>query len=131
MTERRNGLLLAEVEELRALLEQSERARKLAEQELHDCSERVNLLHAQVRQGQAGRCGERGGGGDRVTEAHSKSLVETEGGTNSWSVLFPPEHRADQPEEEAGERSDPAVWGGGRRRARVPEHGGEGQEGHR
>ena len=67
MTERRNGLLLAEVEELQALLEQSERARKLAEQELHDCSERVNLLHAQVRQGQAGRCGERGGGGDRVT----------------------------------------------------------------
>uniref|UniRef100_A0A8C5AL14 Myosin, heavy chain 7B, cardiac muscle, beta a n=1 Tax=Gadus morhua TaxID=8049 RepID=A0A8C5AL14_GADMO len=47
VTERRNGLLLAEVEELRALLEQSERARKLAEQELHDCSERVNLLHAQ------------------------------------------------------------------------------------
>ena len=51
MTERRNGLLSAEVEELRALLEQNDRARRLAEQELLDCSERVNLLHAQVSQG--------------------------------------------------------------------------------
>ncbi|CAL8339629.1 unnamed protein product [Lota lota] len=47
MTERRNGLLAAEVEELRALLEQNDRARKLAEQELLECSERANLLHAQ------------------------------------------------------------------------------------
>ncbi|KAJ3603331.1 hypothetical protein NHX12_031073 [Muraenolepis orangiensis] len=47
MTERRNGLLAAEVEELQTLLEQNDRARKLAEQELLESSERVNLLHAQ------------------------------------------------------------------------------------
>lgn len=48
MTERRNNLLAAEVEELRALLEQNERARKLAEHELLEATERVNLLHSQV-----------------------------------------------------------------------------------
>lgn len=47
--ERRNNLLLAEVEELRAALEQAERSRKLAEQELLEATERVNLLHSQVR----------------------------------------------------------------------------------
>lgn len=47
--ERRNNLLLAEVEELRAALEQAERGRKLAEQELLEATERVNLLHSQVR----------------------------------------------------------------------------------
>uniref|UniRef100_A0A452IZK3 Myosin motor domain-containing protein n=1 Tax=Gopherus agassizii TaxID=38772 RepID=A0A452IZK3_9SAUR len=46
--ERRNNLLLAEVEELRAALEQAERGRKLAEQELLEATERVNLLHSQV-----------------------------------------------------------------------------------
>ena len=50
MVERRNNLLQAEVEELRAALEQTERCRKLAEQELMDVSERVQLLHSQVRQ---------------------------------------------------------------------------------
>ncbi|NWW58607.1 MYH7 protein, partial [Ifrita kowaldi] len=45
--ERRNNLLLAEVEELRAALEQSERSRKLAEQELVETTERVTLLHSQ------------------------------------------------------------------------------------
>ena len=50
-TERRNNLLAAEVEELRALLEQNDRARKLAEHELLEASERVNLLHSQVRRG--------------------------------------------------------------------------------
>uniref|UniRef100_A0A670YR80 Myosin heavy chain 7B n=1 Tax=Pseudonaja textilis TaxID=8673 RepID=A0A670YR80_PSETE len=45
--ERRNNLLLAEVEELRASLEQAERGRKLAEQELIEATERVNLLHTQ------------------------------------------------------------------------------------
>uniref|UniRef100_A0A8D2LQV4 Myosin motor domain-containing protein n=1 Tax=Varanus komodoensis TaxID=61221 RepID=A0A8D2LQV4_VARKO len=45
--ERRNNLMLAEVEELRAALEQSERGRKLAEQELLEATERVNLLHSQ------------------------------------------------------------------------------------
>uniref|UniRef100_UPI0009B43DCE myosin heavy chain, fast skeletal muscle-like n=1 Tax=Monopterus albus TaxID=43700 RepID=UPI0009B43DCE len=47
MVERRNGLMLAEIEELRAALEQTERGRKVAEQELLDISERVGLLHSQ------------------------------------------------------------------------------------
>ncbi|XP_062251988.1 myosin, heavy chain 7B, cardiac muscle, beta a isoform X1 [Platichthys flesus] len=47
VTERRNNLLAAEVEELRALLEQNDRARKLAEHELLEATERVNLLHSQ------------------------------------------------------------------------------------
>ncbi|NXB89636.1 MYH7 protein, partial [Vidua chalybeata] len=45
--ERRNNLLVAEVEELRAALEQAERSRKLAEQELLETTERVTLLHSQ------------------------------------------------------------------------------------
>ena len=48
MVERRNGLMVAEIEELRAALEQTERSRKIAEQELVDASERVGLLHSQV-----------------------------------------------------------------------------------
>lgn len=47
--ERRNNLLQAELEELRAVVEQTERSRKLAEQELIETSERVQLLHSQVR----------------------------------------------------------------------------------
>ncbi|XP_024915593.1 myosin, heavy chain 7B, cardiac muscle, beta a isoform X3 [Cynoglossus semilaevis] len=47
VTERRNNLLAAEVEELRSLLEQNDRARKLAEHELLEATERVNLLHSQ------------------------------------------------------------------------------------
>merc|ERR1712098_479016 len=47
MVERRNGLFTAEIEELRAALEQTERSRKVAEQELVDASERVGLLHSQ------------------------------------------------------------------------------------
>ncbi|XP_036382014.1 myosin heavy chain, fast skeletal muscle-like [Megalops cyprinoides] len=47
MVERRNTLMLAEIEELRAALEQTERSRKVAEQELMDASERVTLLHSQ------------------------------------------------------------------------------------
>uniref|UniRef100_UPI0037E802FE myosin heavy chain, fast skeletal muscle-like n=1 Tax=Semicossyphus pulcher TaxID=241346 RepID=UPI0037E802FE len=47
MVERRNGLMLAEIEELRVALEQTERGRKTAEQELVDASERVGLLHSQ------------------------------------------------------------------------------------
>ncbi|KAJ8272909.1 hypothetical protein GJAV_G00094870 [Gymnothorax javanicus] len=47
IVERRNNLLQAELEELRATLEQTERSRKLAEQELLDVSERVQLLHSQ------------------------------------------------------------------------------------
>ncbi|XP_071672388.1 myosin-3-like isoform X2 [Patagioenas fasciata] len=47
MVERRANLLQAEIEELRAALEQTERLRKLAEQELLDATERVQLLHSQ------------------------------------------------------------------------------------
>ncbi|XP_008584394.1 PREDICTED: myosin-3-like [Galeopterus variegatus] len=47
IVERRANLLQAEVEELRATLEQTERSRKLAEQELLDANERVQLLHTQ------------------------------------------------------------------------------------
>uniref|UniRef100_A0A8C5C6A8 Myosin heavy chain, fast skeletal muscle-like n=1 Tax=Gadus morhua TaxID=8049 RepID=A0A8C5C6A8_GADMO len=47
MVERRNNLMLAEIEELRAALEQTERGRKVAEQELVDASERLGLLHSQ------------------------------------------------------------------------------------
>ncbi|KAF1394487.1 hypothetical protein PFLUV_G00000830 [Perca fluviatilis] len=47
MVDRRNGLMVAEIEELRAALEQTERSRKTAEQELVDASERVGLLHSQ------------------------------------------------------------------------------------
>uniref|UniRef100_A0A665SWW6 Myosin heavy chain, fast skeletal muscle-like n=1 Tax=Echeneis naucrates TaxID=173247 RepID=A0A665SWW6_ECHNA len=39
MVERRNNLMIAEIEELRAALEQTERGRKVAEQELVDASE--------------------------------------------------------------------------------------------
>uniref|UniRef100_A0A672ZW85 Myosin motor domain-containing protein n=1 Tax=Sphaeramia orbicularis TaxID=375764 RepID=A0A672ZW85_9TELE len=47
MVDRRNGLMVSEIEELRAALEQTERGRKVAEQELVDASERVGLLHSQ------------------------------------------------------------------------------------
>lgn len=48
IAERRNNLMMTENEEMVAALEQSERSRKLAEQELMDVSERVQLLHSQV-----------------------------------------------------------------------------------
>uniref|UniRef100_A0A8D0GLT8 Uncharacterized protein n=1 Tax=Sphenodon punctatus TaxID=8508 RepID=A0A8D0GLT8_SPHPU len=47
MVERRNILMTTELEEMRAALEQTERARKVSEQELTDASERVQLLHSQ------------------------------------------------------------------------------------
>ncbi|KAJ8793744.1 hypothetical protein J1605_003555 [Eschrichtius robustus] len=47
IVERRANLLQAEIEELRTTLEQTERSRKMAEQELLDASERVQLLHTQ------------------------------------------------------------------------------------
>ncbi|KAG5854322.1 hypothetical protein ANANG_G00036570 [Anguilla anguilla] len=47
MMERRNTLMQAEIEELRAAQEQTERSRKVAEQELVDTCERVVLLHSQ------------------------------------------------------------------------------------
>lgn len=48
MVERRNNLMTTEMEEMRAAMEQTERARKVSEQELTDASERVQLLHSQV-----------------------------------------------------------------------------------
>nr|XP_033945092.1 myosin heavy chain, skeletal muscle, adult-like isoform X2 [Pseudochaenichthys georgianus] len=47
ITERRTNLLIAENEEIKAALEQSERSRKLAEQEVIDFSQRIQLLHSQ------------------------------------------------------------------------------------
>ncbi|XP_044901245.1 myosin-13 isoform X3 [Felis catus] len=47
IVERRNGLLLEELEELKAALEQTERTRRLSEQELLDASDRVQLLNSQ------------------------------------------------------------------------------------
>lgn len=47
--ERRNGLLQEELEEMKVALEQTERTRRLSEQELLDASDRVQLLHSQVR----------------------------------------------------------------------------------
>ncbi|XP_061562370.1 myosin-4-like isoform X1 [Phycodurus eques] len=47
LLERRNILMQAEVEELRAALEQSDRSRKLSEQELADACERAGLLNSQ------------------------------------------------------------------------------------
>ncbi|XP_078426856.1 myosin-4 [Cetorhinus maximus] len=47
MVEHRSGLQQAEIEEMRAALEQTDRSRKIAEQELVDVTERVQLLHSQ------------------------------------------------------------------------------------
>ncbi|KAB0367238.1 hypothetical protein FD755_020562 [Muntiacus reevesi] len=47
MVERRNSLLQEELEEMKVALEQTERTRKLSEQELLDASDRVQLLHSQ------------------------------------------------------------------------------------
>lgn len=48
VAERRNALLQAEVEELRSLQEQTERSRRLAEEELLEATEKINLFHVQV-----------------------------------------------------------------------------------
>uniref|UniRef100_A0A8B9I3S0 Myosin heavy chain 2 n=1 Tax=Anser brachyrhynchus TaxID=132585 RepID=A0A8B9I3S0_9AVES len=48
MVEHRNNLMTTELEEMRAALEQTERVRKVSEQELIDASERVQILHSQV-----------------------------------------------------------------------------------
>ncbi|XP_025719693.2 LOW QUALITY PROTEIN: myosin-13 [Callorhinus ursinus] len=47
IVERRNGLLLEELEEMKVALEQTERTRRLSEQELLDASDRMQFLHAQ------------------------------------------------------------------------------------
>lgn len=48
LLERRCSLMTAEEEELREILEQTDRARKMAEHELVEVAERVNLLTTQV-----------------------------------------------------------------------------------
>ena len=45
--ERRQNLLQAEIDELRCSVEQAEKGRKMAEQELLEATERANLLHSQ------------------------------------------------------------------------------------
>uniref|UniRef100_A0A5F8GPC7 Myosin heavy chain 13 n=1 Tax=Monodelphis domestica TaxID=13616 RepID=A0A5F8GPC7_MONDO len=47
LVERRNSLLVEELEEMKVALEQKNRTRRLSEQELLDASERVQLLHTQ------------------------------------------------------------------------------------
>ncbi|XP_032378386.1 myosin heavy chain, fast skeletal muscle [Etheostoma spectabile] len=47
MVDRRNGLMVVKIEYLRGALEQMEKSRKIAEQELVDAGERVGLLHSQ------------------------------------------------------------------------------------
>lgn len=56
MAERRSSLLAAEVEEMREVVEQSERSRRLAEQELVDVSQRIQLLLTQVTPKQEINC---------------------------------------------------------------------------
>lgn len=53
LLERRSSLLTAEEEELRAVLEQTDHSRKMAEHELVEVAERANLLTAQVQTGRA------------------------------------------------------------------------------
>ncbi|XP_048102750.1 myosin-3-like isoform X2 [Alosa alosa] len=48
IVERRNALMTTEIEEMRAALEQSDRCRKMAEQELVDVSEKMQFLHTQT-----------------------------------------------------------------------------------
>uniref|UniRef100_A0A452J062 Uncharacterized protein n=1 Tax=Gopherus agassizii TaxID=38772 RepID=A0A452J062_9SAUR len=50
IVERRNSLLQAELEELRAVVEQTERTRRLAEQELIEASERVHSISLLINQ---------------------------------------------------------------------------------
>lgn len=49
LMERRCLLMTAEEEELRGILEQTDHARKMAEHELVEVAERVNLLSTQVQ----------------------------------------------------------------------------------
>lgn len=111
--ERRAALLAAELEELRAALEQGERSRRLAEQELLEATERLNLLHSQV------------GTGGCHQSMRGRGL---QGPT--LKLCFPAEHRSPEPEEEAGGGFGPAEWGGGGGRPGKAGSRGEGQKGH-
>ncbi|XP_031432510.1 myosin-4-like [Clupea harengus] len=48
IVERRAALMTTEIEEMRAALEQSDRCRKMAEQEVVDVSEKIQFLHTQT-----------------------------------------------------------------------------------
>lgn len=111
--ERRAALLAAELEELRAALEQGERSRRLAEQELLEATERLNLLHSQVGDG-------------------PKMLRGWGGAEPCWPAenLLPSEHRPPEPEKEAGGGLGPAEWGGGGGCAGEAGSRGEGQKGY-
>ena len=62
LLERRCTLMAAEDEELRGILEQTDRARKMAEHELVEVAERVNLLTSQVTTQSAAVSQNRGSG---------------------------------------------------------------------
>uniref|UniRef100_A0A3B3R4J6 Myosin, heavy chain b n=1 Tax=Paramormyrops kingsleyae TaxID=1676925 RepID=A0A3B3R4J6_9TELE len=83
MVERRNTLMLAEIEELRVALEQTERGRKVAEQELVDASERVGLLHSQntslintKKKLEGDLVQVQGEGDDAIQEARNKAITD-------------------------------------------------------
>jgi chromosome segregation ATPase len=95
--ERRAALLAAELEELRAALEQGERSRRLAEQELLEATERLNLLHSQV--------------GDAPKMLQGWGRGQSPAG--QLRLYSPPEHRPPEPEKEAGGGLGPAEWGSG------------------
>lgn len=100
ITERRNNLLTAEVEELREVAEQTDRMRKVAEHELLESSERVNLLHTQVR----------------VTSACIWNNIMIFDNTMIVRfhelLLILTEHSSVEPQKEVRERSVRVVWGG-------------------
>lgn len=102
MLERRCSLLTAEEEELRGVLEQTDRSRKVAEHELVEVAETVNLLTKQV-------------------QAQTPCvLTKPCAGLQHLHWPFPDcslasEHRFGQPEEETGSRSVCSQRGGRRR----------------
>lgn len=48
MVDRRNSLMVVEIEELTVVLEQTERGRKVGEHKLVDANKRVGPLHSQL-----------------------------------------------------------------------------------
>lgn len=85
LLERRCSLMTAEEEELRGILEQTDRARKMAETELTEASERANLLTTQVPEPtgcsdpkHVCRGGEGGSGSSQCTTPNQLSTRPTE-----------------------------------------------------
>lgn len=77
--ERRNALLLEELEEMKVALEQTERTRRLSEQELLDASDRVQLLHSQVRPSSSTQGPPWGQDGRREVERSTRRSSQTSG----------------------------------------------------